>query len=60
MIVSVCPPQGKGQYAAKEDNCKVMWYLKKMWLDQEPGIEAVIIHYTCTPLGQAPNWQCQV
>jgi hypothetical protein len=34
-----------------------MWYLKKMWLDQEPGIEAVIIHYTFTPLGQTPDWR---
>jgi hypothetical protein len=33
-----------------------MWYLKKTWLDQEPGIEAVVIHYTFTPPGQAPNW----
>ncbi|MEW6300212.1 MAG: hypothetical protein AB1671_21165 [Thermodesulfobacteriota bacterium] len=33
-----------------------MWYLKKMWLDQAPGVEAVIIHYTCTPLGQLPDW----
>src|SRR5207237_9147435 len=28
---------------------EIMWYLKKMWLDQEPGIEAVVIHYTFTP-----------
>ena len=21
-----------------------MWYLKKMWLDQESGIDAVVIH----------------
>jgi hypothetical protein len=34
-----------------------MWYLKKMWIDPEPGIEAVVIHYTCTPLGWTPDWR---
>src|SRR5713101_6313228 len=34
----------------------VMWYLKKMWFDHEPGIEAVAIHYTVTVLGQTPDW----
>jgi hypothetical protein len=34
-----------------------MWYLKKTWFDQEPGIDAVTIHYTFTPLFQAPDWR---
>ena len=34
-----------------------MWYLKKMWLDQESGIDAVVIHYMCTPLGGTPDWR---
>ena len=34
-----------------------MWYLKKMWVDQELGIDAVVIHYTCTPLGWPPDWR---
>ena len=33
------------------------WYMKRQWLDQEPGIEAVYIHYTWTPLDTPPNWE---
>ena len=33
-----------------------MWYLKKTWLDQESGINDVVIHYTFTPL-QGPDWR---
>jgi len=32
------------------------WYMKREWLDQEPGIEAVYMHYTWTPLGHGPDW----
>lgn len=32
------------------------WYLKKEWVDPEPGVEAVNIHYTWTPPGQPPDW----
>jgi hypothetical protein len=34
-----------------------MWYLKKTWLDEAPGINEVVIHYTFTPLFQAPDWR---
>ncbi|MBV8775259.1 MAG: hypothetical protein JO166_23440 [Deltaproteobacteria bacterium] len=34
-----------------------MWYLKKTWLDEAPGINEVVIHYTFTPLYQAPDWR---
>src|SRR5437660_1397610 len=34
-----------------------MWfYLKKIFVDQEPGIEQVNIHYTWTPPGRPPDW----
>jgi hypothetical protein len=31
------------------------FYLKKTFVDYEPGIDLVNIHYTWTPLGQLPN-----
>ena len=31
-----------------------MWDPKKMELDQEPGIDVEIIHYTCSLLGWPP------
>jgi hypothetical protein len=33
------------------------FYVKKTFVDPEPGIEMVNIHYTWTPLGEMPNWQ---
>jgi hypothetical protein len=33
------------------------FYIKKTYVDTEPGIELVNIHYTWTPLGQTPNWE---
>ena len=33
------------------------FYVKKTYVDTEPGIELVNIHYTWTPLGQTPNWE---
>jgi hypothetical protein len=33
------------------------YYLKKSFVDHEPGIDLVNIHYTWTPLGQLPNWE---
>lgn len=33
------------------------FYIKKTFVDQEPGIELVNIHYTWTPLGEMPNWE---
>lgn len=35
------------------------WYLKKEFYDATAGIEAVTIHYTWTPAGQAPDWSAQ-
>jgi hypothetical protein len=32
------------------------WYYPKGWTDQEDGIEQVLIHYTCTPPHQWPDW----
>ena len=32
------------------------FYMKKTFIDPEPGIEMVSIHYTWTPLGEMPNW----
>jgi hypothetical protein len=32
------------------------WYLKKEFFDTADDIESVTIHYTWTPLGQAPDW----
>jgi hypothetical protein len=33
------------------------FYIKKTWVDSEPGIELVNLHYTWTPLGAPPNWE---
>ncbi len=33
------------------------FYIKKTFVDREPGIELVNIHYTWTPLGEMPNWE---
>jgi hypothetical protein len=33
------------------------FYIKRSFVDTIPGIELVNIHYTWTPLGQAPNWE---
>ncbi len=33
------------------------FYMKKTFIDPEPGIEQVNIHYTWTPLGEMPNWK---
>ncbi len=32
------------------------FYIKKSYVDTEPDIELVNIHYTWTPIGQPPNW----
>ncbi len=33
------------------------FYIKKTYVDSEPGIELVNIHYTWTPPGEMPNWE---
>lgn len=33
------------------------FYMKKSFVDREPDIELVNIHYSATPPGQAPNWE---
>jgi hypothetical protein len=33
------------------------FYIKKTFVDTEPGIELVNIHYTWTLLGEMPNWE---
>src|SRR5262245_18609449 len=33
------------------------FYMKKTFVDNEPGIELVNLHYTWTPLGEMPNWE---
>jgi hypothetical protein len=33
------------------------FYMKRSFVDNEPGIELVNIHYTWTPLGELPNWE---
>ena len=33
------------------------FYMKKTYVDTEPGIELVNIHYTWTPSGEMPNWE---
>jgi hypothetical protein len=33
------------------------FYIKKTYVDTEPGIELVNIHYTWTPIGEMPNWE---
>lgn len=33
------------------------FYIKKTFIDTEPGIELVNIHYTWTQLGEMPNWE---
>lgn len=32
------------------------WYLKKEFFDPYDGIDDVVIHYTCSPLGTPANW----
>jgi hypothetical protein len=32
------------------------FYVKKTFIDPDPGVELVNIHYTWTPLGEMPNW----
>ena len=34
----------------------MFFYLKKVFVDEEPHIEHVNIHYTWTPPGRAPDW----
>ncbi|HJY82480.1 MAG TPA: hypothetical protein VKK81_15545 [Candidatus Binatia bacterium] len=33
------------------------FYIKRTYVDSEPGIELVNIHYTWTPPGEMPNWE---
>jgi hypothetical protein len=33
------------------------FYMKKTFVDMDPGIELVNVHYTWTPLGEMPNWE---
>jgi hypothetical protein len=33
------------------------FYIKRTYMDTEPGIELVNIHYTWTPLGEQPDWE---
>ena len=33
------------------------FYIKRNYVDNGPGIEMVNIHYTWTPLNQAPDWE---
>jgi hypothetical protein len=33
------------------------FYMKRSFVDTQPGIELVNIHYTWTPVGQQPNWE---
>jgi hypothetical protein len=33
------------------------FYMKRSYVDTQPGIELVNIHYTWTPVGQPPNWE---
>lgn len=33
------------------------FYIKRNYVDNGPGIEMINIHYTWTPLGQAPDWE---
>ncbi|MBI3300752.1 MAG: hypothetical protein HYZ72_01540 [Deltaproteobacteria bacterium] len=33
------------------------FYIKKTYVDTEPGIELVNIHYTWTPVGEMPSWE---
>src|SRR5437667_122626 len=33
------------------------FYIKKTYIDTEPGIELVNIHYTWTPVSEMPNWE---
>ncbi|HEX2173397.1 MAG TPA: hypothetical protein VHL09_13245 [Dehalococcoidia bacterium] len=32
------------------------WYLKKEFFAPTEGVEAILIHYVCAPLGVEPNW----
>lgn len=32
------------------------WYLRKEWVDQDSGIEGVVIHYTWSPRGQGADF----
>ena len=32
------------------------WYYPKGWTDEQDGIDQVLIHYSCTPPGQWPDW----
>lgn len=34
----------------------LVWYLKKEFVDTEPGIEAVTIPYTWLPIGKPADW----
>jgi len=33
------------------------FYIKRTYIDPDPDIELVNIHYTWTPLGELPNWE---
>jgi hypothetical protein len=40
----------------EEENLAMSFYLKKTYVDNQPGIELVNIHYTWTPMNTPPNW----
>ena len=33
------------------------FYIKRTYIDPDPDIELVNIHYTWTPLGELPHWE---
>jgi len=48
--------QGDSKLDASSGNLLMTFYIKKTFIDTEPDIELVNIHYTWSPLGETAHW----
>jgi hypothetical protein len=50
---------GVTQHATGENKPSARYEVEKWYYDYAENIEAVNIHYACTPLGEVPDWNSQ-
>jgi hypothetical protein len=50
---------GVSQPPTGEDQLSTRYQVEKLFYDYAENIEAVNIHYACTPLGEVPDWNSQ-
>ena len=55
--LSLAPGGNWSSERLKRKDRAMSFYLKKTYVDNEPGIELVNIHYTWTPMNTPPNWE---